>query len=363
MNSLIQALKKVKDFRKLQGQRHPLWRVLLIIILGLMQGYTGYRALGDFARFHQDLLLTTLNIVPERVPSYSTIRRVMLGVDCLNLLDIFNQWASQFTFDKSLRDWIAIDGKTLRSTVNNYHNNYQNFVVIVSLFSQNSGVVLNLNYFENKKSSEIHQVQGSIRTCPLQNQVFTLDALHCQKATTQAIIDSNNHYTIAVKKNQKTLYNSLEYVSTHQTPITVNCTIDKSHGREIERTTYVFEPPAYFCLDWWHVKSFIKVVRQVKRGNANYNNIAYYISSLSETAKVFADKIKGHWAIENKLHWIKDVILQEDHCSFNDTQATTNFSILNTVALNLFRILGFDSITEAQRWLRNKWSRLWVLLE
>ncbi|WP_287256887.1 ISAs1 family transposase, partial [Moorena sp. SIO4E2] len=216
---------------------------------------------------------------------------------------------------------------------------------------------------ENKKSSEIHQVQGAIRTCPLQNQVFTLDARPCQKETTQAIIDSNNHYTIAVKKNQKTLYNSLEYVSNHQTPITVNCTIDKSHGREIERTTYVFEPPVYFCLDWWHVKSFIKVVRQGKRGNANYKNIAYYISSLSETAKVFADKIKGHWAIENKLHWIKDVILQEDHCSFNDTQATTNFSILNTVALNLFRILGFDSITEAQRWLRNKWSRLWVLLE
>jgi len=68
----------------------------------------------------------------------------MLGVDCSTLLDIFNQWASQFAFDKCLRDWIALDGKTLRSTVNNYHNSYQSFVVIVSLFSQKSGVVLNL---------------------------------------------------------------------------------------------------------------------------------------------------------------------------------------------------------------------------
>ena len=89
MNSLIQALKKVKDFRKLQGQRHPLWRVLLIIILGLMQGYTGYRALGDFARFNQDLLLTTLNIVPERVPSYSTIRRVMRLSRLFNFIGYF----------------------------------------------------------------------------------------------------------------------------------------------------------------------------------------------------------------------------------------------------------------------------------
>ena len=363
MNSLIEALKKVKEFRQEKGKRHPLWIVLLIIILGIMEGYTGYRALGDFSKLNQELLSTTLSIVPQRVPSYSTIRRVILGIGWSNLLQIFNEWAIELLQQNYLRNWIAIDGKSLRSTMNNYSSKSQNFVVIVSFFSQEFGLVLNLNRFENKKSSEIHQVQDAIRTCPINNQVFTMDALHCQKITTQDITDSNNHYLIAVKKNQKKLFQSLEYVSNHQTPITVNRSVDKSHGRQIERITSVFNTPNYLSLDWCHVKSFIKVVRQGTRGNDSYKHIAYYISSLSETAQVFARKIKGHWGIENKLHWIKDVIFKEDNCSFNNSQAITNFSILNTIVLNLLRMLGFVSITEAQRWFRNKWPRLWVLLE
>ena len=363
MNSLIEALKKVNEFRQGKGKRHPLWIVLLIIILGIIQGYTGYRALGDFSKSNQRLLSTTLSIVPQRVPSYSTIRRVILGVGWSNLLQIFNEWAIELLPKNYLRSWIAIDGKSSRSTIKNYSSKSQDFVVIVSFFSQEFGVVLNVNRFENKKSSEIHQVQDAVRSCSINNQVFTMDALHCQKITTQDIRDSNNHYLIAVKKNQKKLFQSLEYVSTHQTPITVNRSFDKSHGRQIERITSVFSPPNYLSLNWCQVKSFIKVVRQGIRGNASYKHIAYYISSLSETAQVFARKIQGHWAIENKLHWIKDVIFKEDNCPFNNSQAITNFSILNTIALNLLRKIGFVSITEAQRWFRNKWPRLWVLLE
>ncbi len=167
-----------------------------------------------------------------------------------------------------------------------------------------------------------------------------MDALHCQKITTQKIRESNNHYLIAVKKNQKKLFQSLESISNNETPITVHRSFDKSHGRQIERITSVFNPPNYLPFDWCQVKSFIKVVRQGKRGNSSYKHIAYYISSLSEKAQIFARKIQGHWGIENKLHWIKDVIFKEDNCPFNNNQAITNFSILNTIALNLFRILG-----------------------
>ncbi len=152
MNSLIEALKKVKEFRQGKGKRHPLWIVLLIIILGIMQGYTGYRALGDFSKSNRRLLSTTLSIVPQRVPSYSTIRRVILGVGWSNLLQIFNEWAIELLPKNYLRSWIAIDGKSLRSTIKNYSSNSQNFVVIVSFFSQEFGVVLNVNRFENKKS-------------------------------------------------------------------------------------------------------------------------------------------------------------------------------------------------------------------
>ncbi|AKV67577.1 Mobile element protein [Microcystis panniformis FACHB-1757] len=88
---------------------------------------------------------------------------------------------------------------------------------------------------------------------------------------------------------------------------------------------------------------------------------AYYISSLTESAQVFAKIIRGHWKIENQLHWVKDVIFEEDKSEISDFQAASNWSILTTIGLNLFRGLGFLSITEGQRWLAERWEKLIVL--
>ncbi len=93
MLSLIEKLKQVKDFRKDKGKRHPLWIVLVVIILGTMLGYSGYRELGEFAKNNRHRLSKEFNISPERVPSYSTIRRVMMGVEWQSLLKVFNEWA------------------------------------------------------------------------------------------------------------------------------------------------------------------------------------------------------------------------------------------------------------------------------
>ena len=90
MLSLIEKLKQVKDFRKDKGKRHPLWIVLVVIILGTMLGYSGYRELGEFAKNNRHRLSQQFNIIPERVPSYSTIRRVMMGVEWQSLLKIAN---------------------------------------------------------------------------------------------------------------------------------------------------------------------------------------------------------------------------------------------------------------------------------
>lgn len=363
MQSLIEELKKVKDFRKNSGKRHELWLVLLLIILGIMVGYLGYRAMGDFVKTNQQMIVKNFNLSLDRVPSYSTIRRVMMGVDWLNLNQIFNQWASQLNESNEFLNWLAIDGKSLKSTIENCHDTSQNFAVMLSAYCPTSGLVLRGQKFENKESSEIHQVRDLVRDSSFKNKVFTLDALHCQKETIQLIIESNNHYLITVKKNQKTLYKTLEYVFSNQVLLSTHISEDKSHGRQIKRQVSVFKNSELVDLKWSHVQSLIKVERQGKRGQKDYHNIAYYISSLSETAEVFSRKIREHWGIENQLHWVKDVIFQEDNLPIHHFQAVTNFSILQTIALNLFRILGFLSITEGQRWLSYRWPRLLVLLE
>ncbi|MEI2578113.1 transposase family protein [Scytonema sp. PRP1] len=114
--SLIEQLQLVEDFRTTDGRRHPMWLVLLFVIMGTMSGYTGYRAWGDFVKRHRRILIQTFEIQKHGVPSYSTIRRVVMGVDFNKLVKIFNQWAENYV-DLEESEWCSIDGKSIKGTV------------------------------------------------------------------------------------------------------------------------------------------------------------------------------------------------------------------------------------------------------
>ena len=184
--SLIDYLKQIPDERKAGGRRHPLWLILLIIILGIMSGYWGYRGLGRFLERHRRQLITTLKIPQARVPSYSTIRRVMMSLDYDALAQVFNEWASQSTHNSS-GQWIAIDGKSLKNTVEDCYGKQQNFMMMVSAFTHERGEILGIKVMENKKQSEIVAVQNLLELLDLKGVVFTMDALHCQKKPSQQL--------------------------------------------------------------------------------------------------------------------------------------------------------------------------------
>lgn len=202
-----------------------------------------------------------------------------------------------------------------------------------------------------------------VRDTELTDIIFTLDALPYNRVTHQEIIDSNNDYLITLKVNQLNLYKPVEEVTKNSQPVSIDCEEDKSHGRDLIRLTSVFNVTHPFNSVWEHIKSYIKVEMYGERGVEEYYNCAYYISNLVESDQTFARKIRGHCNIENQLHWVKDVIFKEDILPLTDFKAVSNLSILQTIALNLFRGLGFLSITKGQRWLDNKWFRLCDLLE
>jgi predicted transposase YbfD/YdcC len=363
MLTLIEFLKKVNDPRQKSGKRHPLWLILLLVIFGVMFGYLGYRDLEAFGKSNQKLIVKTFNLTVERVPSYSTIRRAMMSVNTSDLVEVFNQWAWQLSTPLDGSNWVSIDGKCLRSTCLNYGTNSQDFVSIVSLFSQSSGLVLRLQKFENKKSSEIKQVQELVKDFPIQGQVFTLDALHCQKETTTLITQSKNDYIVALKRNQKNLLKQMVKITDKQPPKSQAQSVDISHGRHLVRKVSVFDvaPLKSTIFDdskWGQITSLIKVERSGTRGKKDYKHLAYYISSLSTSAEIFASKIRGHWLIENQLHWVKDVFFQEDSWPLYNYTVVTNFSILKTIALNIYRFLGFSSLTVGFRWLNYNLEKL-----
>jgi predicted transposase YbfD/YdcC len=359
--SLIEKFKTVKDFRRNQGKRHPLSIVLTIIIISMLCGNITMKEIEQFSKENEQKLIKLLKIKSLKLPSYSTIRRVMMGVNNSEIQVMLDQWSQTIYQNKKGLDFLAIDGKSLKNTVKNYSNSKQNMLTVVSCFSQETNLVINTANFETQKSSEIKQVQAMISNCGLRNKVFTLDALHCNKDTTRAIIASKNNYLISVKKNQIKLFNKLKELEEKEKPLSVYESQDLSHGRKIMRKIEVFDGSLIQHKSYPHIASFIKVSRSGKRGQKNYQQTLYYVSSLLLSAEIFAKRIKGHWLIENRLHWVKDVIYSEDKLKIKDFQAVNNFSSLITIVLNFYRILGFISIKTGQYWLRKNWTKIFIL--
>lgn len=178
--SLIQSLQSMRDFRAAQGRRYPLWLILLLSIMGTMSGCRSYNALEDFGVRHYETLCEKLGLTVNRLPSDTTLRRVLQKLDFALLAQEFEQWAKDY-IEVEPREWVAIDGKSIKSTVDRENSDYQNFVTLVSVYSQQQGVVLASAAFEHKSSSELKVVQSLLEALHLQDIVVTLDALHCQK--------------------------------------------------------------------------------------------------------------------------------------------------------------------------------------
>lgn len=176
--SLIKHLQQIRDFRT--QPRYPLSVVLLLVIMGTMSDCLGYRALEDFVARHQKVLLELMSLPHQRLPSYSTIRRVMVRIDFQALTEAFNAWATE-AFAVTYDSQIALDGKSIKASVKDYDNSYQDFVSVVSAFSVQQGVVVGLQTMKNRGTSEIVTVQSLLRVLQLKGVCFSMDALHTQK--------------------------------------------------------------------------------------------------------------------------------------------------------------------------------------
>lgn len=178
--NLLEEIAQIPDPRSRSGRRHSLWLVLLLVILGVLSGCQGYRALGDFVSRHREALIERLDVPKSRLPSYSTLRRVMMVVDFTQLASVFNRWA-QSSMGWDNHQWLAIDGKSLKGTLQDPNSSFQNFVSLVSCFSIDQGIAIHLAQLENKHGSEIATVQMLLEALDLSGVTFTLDSLHCQK--------------------------------------------------------------------------------------------------------------------------------------------------------------------------------------
>lgn len=178
---LIQAFAQVPDFRREQGTRHSLPCVLVCMFLGSLSGCISWRDHGDFVRRHSRALLEHLRLKKDRLPSYSTLRRVFEGIDFDALSAAFLTWARQHVCIQE-GEWLAADGKSLRGTVSDATDAQQNFIALVTLYAHKRGIAFDSRAYENKKESEAHVVEAMLAAATdLHGAGVTLDSLHCRK--------------------------------------------------------------------------------------------------------------------------------------------------------------------------------------
>ena len=210
--NLYEMLSQLKDHRRTQGRMHELRFTLILAIMSTMSGSHSLRAMGDFVKKNREELIKTFEPRNDKLPSYLTINRVLQNVDFDKFTKIFHNWAINFVKIED-SEWISIDGKAICGTVSDPHDKKQKFVNLVSVFLSKRKQVIHAGKINSGKESEIPKVKELIKILDLENVIFTIDALHCQKETTQTIIKSNNHYCIGVKGNQKKLHQQLKKTS------------------------------------------------------------------------------------------------------------------------------------------------------
>lgn len=182
--NLLECLGEVKDSRRLQGQRYNSVSMLLIIIMSILRNKHRYREIERFCKLNQDYLVAKFGFKNKRVPSHVSIRAFILSTDFVSIQKAFHKWTQNYVSIEA-KEWISIDGKSIRSTVNDYSNEYQNFVSLVSLFCSKREYVLHVEKLENKKSNEGKIVEDLLEILDLKDVIFTMDALHCKKNSTQ----------------------------------------------------------------------------------------------------------------------------------------------------------------------------------
>lgn len=294
-----------------------------------MSGYIGYRAIGDFIKRNRTDLLAILKPRKGRLPSFDVIRQILMRLDFKEVSTQFHNWAKKY-IDISEREWVSVDGKAIGGTVSNGQSIDQHFVSLMSLYCSRQKLV-----FGNA-------------------QVSNSNALHCQKATTEAIINSKNDYLIGVKKNQPTLQGQIEsIIADKKNQSSSYTTIEINKGRTELRHTMVSDCIESISKDWKGLRQLVGVHRIVKEKEKTREEMAYFISSREGNAFLYSEGVRSHWEIENSLHWLKDVTMGEDASKIRMGNAPQNISTIKNIGINIFRKNNHGNIAQAIRLVAN----------
>jgi predicted transposase YbfD/YdcC len=341
---ILEVLDLVPDPRARRGVRHRLAVILSVALAAVCAGARSFTAVAEWVHDAPDDALGKLGI-EGRPPSESTIRRTLTRIDAGVLDQVIGAWAWLRTQMIDGRRVIAVDGKTLRGA----KDTAGYLTHLLAALDQGSGVVLG-HVEVGAKTNEIPLIVDLLGGLDLTDVVVTADALHCQRVTAEYITSRGGHYVFTVKNNQRALRNLLKALPWNDIP--VSSTIrGRGHGRRECRTIKATEVDA--GLGFPHATQVLQVRRTVtKKDGRKTVEVVYLITSMPMTS---ADPsqvtawVRGHWGIENRLHWVRDVTFDEDRCTIRTGSGPQVMATIRNTAVGILRLAGHASIATALR--------------
>lgn len=320
---------------------HLLSDILVIALLSVMSGGNGWEDMTLYGKAKYDWLKQFLQL-PHGIPCKDTFRRVISRLKPDQLTRWMVQW-SEALVDCSEGRLIPIDGKALRHSFDTASAKAS--LHLVSAWASNNRLTLGQIAVE-EKSNEITAIPQLLELIDIKGAVVTIDAMGCQTAIAEKIIDQKGDYLLAVKGNQPSLETAcveaaIEYHDdpTQHPETDSHQETQTNRGREEERHCYTIPLPEDSELKrhWKGAKAIVQVISYCTKDGKTTEEVRYYISSLLLSAAVIANYIRGHWGIENSLHWVLDVTFREDDCRIRKDHGDENIACLRRMAAGILR--------------------------
>ncbi len=319
---------------------YPLDEVLLLCLLAVLGGAETFV---DIARFGEKKLDLLRRFRPFRdgTPSHDHLGDIFATLDAGEFQRCFVAWVAALTGVSA--DVIAIDGKTLRRSYQK--KGAQAPIHMVSAFAARQRLVLG-QVKVAEKSNEIAAIPAILAMLAIEGAIVTIDAMGCQRDIAQNILDKKADYVLALKGNQGTLREDVEVFAAEQkasgfkdTKVSRHETVDGDHGRIETRTYTAIHDVAWLQErhDWPGLRGVVMVESTREIGTKIEQETRFYITSLVWLAHLLGPTIRSHWAIENSLHWVMDMVFRDDECRIRTDHAPANFTTIKHMAHNLIR--------------------------
>lgn len=367
--SLYEALQGLPDARRPQGKRYELALILCLLLLAKLAGQQSLSGATQWLRLRRVALAQRFGFSRPHLPCQTTYCNVLAQVDAVQLdkilSDFFLRWEAQSRCaeepsrlqtpeGQADHRHLAIDGKALRATSHQTHRVHQ-----LSCYEVKTGRVLwHCNVQE--KHNEISALKPLLTTETVQGRILSLDALHTQRAFCSCVKRLKGDYVLIAKDNQPTLHDDIADFFEDATPDRRRWqeaeTWDKGHGR-LEHRQIVCSPDLndWFAKQWQGIEQVFRIertVRLLKTGEVRHE-VIYGLSSLSlrqTPASTILALVREHWAIENRLHWRRDVTLGEDGCQTRTGAVPGLLAQLNSTVLSLMDRVGVRNVARQMRY-------------